>query len=181
MNCIKRTCLNTWTISHTSVCTCLRTAVRNDVHCCTIHCTWVHIIFFCFVAVTSTFNKCCHSYWFSNFLTHDCTNLWCNRCATNWTCVSWSFSCGNCLSKCITSCISATTTVVSRKLCSYIYLFLIYFNIELLTHYSEEKSEKKTSAAYNNCSNNYTWHLVVLLLNNTWKSKECDSHKSCSK
>ena len=163
VDCIKRTCLDTRTVSHTAVCTCLWTAVWRKWHYRTFFYAGILVIFLCLFAVTRTFYKCCHSGRFTNLSTHNCRNLFGNRFTTDRTGTYRCFSCCDCLCKGITACVTAAAAVITRKFCSDINFFLVYFYCKLLTHYTEEKSQYQTCKAANYSRYNNTCHFLFLL------------------
>ena len=155
MDCIKRTCLYTVSKAKAAIATALCSAARNKCHSSTIFYSGIFIIMTGFFTGSCTFykgNLLC-AFFCSN--THDFTDFCCNRRTTNRTSIDRGITFYNSSCKTGTSGITTTTTVISRKNTNNCFFPFIYFYFELFSGNAEEKSNKKSYAAYNNgCNNN---------------------------
>ena len=164
MNCIKRTSLYTASESKTSIVTSLRSTVWNKCHSSTIFDSGVIVILFCFLAGSCTFHKCNLLYRSTCRYTHDLADFRSNRITTDRTLSDRSLTLGDCSGKTGTACVTAATTVVTRKNLKDCFLSRVYFNFEFFSGDSEEKSKNNSNTAnYDGCDNNSSKHILFLL------------------
>src|SRR5699024_7470899 len=156
MNRVKRTCCHAASFSKTSECTCFRSSVLHHVDHDTVLCSGVLIIFFCLFACTGTFHKSNHLCHLSCVLTHDRSYFRGNRRAPYRAGIDRSLSFDNRRRKPGTSCVTAATTVVSRKHPGNCLFTLINFHCELLFCDSQEDTDEQTYTPHNRGSNEYT-------------------------
>ena len=125
---IERTCLNTASVSKTSIRTGFRSAILHHVDHSTVAQSVIFIFLFCFFTVSATFYKCNFMYLCTCSNAHDLSDFCCYRSASDRTSADFSFSFYDCRSKSGTSGITTATAVISRKytkdgLFPFIYLY----------------------------------------------------------
>ena len=152
-------------ISQTAVGTGLGTAVLHQSRHLTVFNTCIFIALSSLLTVTCTFHKSRHTDAFSCFLSHDLPDLGSCRRTAYGTCVYGSFPFGDSRSQTVTAWIAAAAAVISWEGFPYQYFFFIYFYCKFLSGNSQEKSNKETYAAYQDCRNDNTcYHILCLLI-----------------
>ena len=97
-------------------------------------------------------------------LSHDCSDLLSDRCASDRTSANFGFSLYDRSCKTGTACISTATTVISRKHSKNCLFSLIYFNRKFLSGKSKEYTNEQASTTYDNSSNNNSCNIHCLSL-----------------
>ena len=126
MDGIKRTGLYAASKSHTSKSTVFCSTARDESHHLAVFHTCILILYSCFVTGSRTFHECNLTGSFFYFLSHDRTDLGCNRSTADRTLIYRSIAFSDCGSKSGTSRISTATAVVSRKNAKNGFFFFIY-------------------------------------------------------
>ncbi len=112
---IKRTCFHTISKSQTSIIAGLWSAIWNICHCRTIFHSGILVILFCFFTGSGTLDKKRLFFTEAPAETPMISPTFGNRLSTNRTLIDRCLSLCDCRSKSGTSCITTSTTVISRE------------------------------------------------------------------
>ena len=165
MDRIKRTSLDTASVTETAIVTGLRTSVRYKGKHITVLCACVFVVHLCLITIALTMDKSNHTSGFSDRNAHDLTDLFTDRFTADRTGIDRGFSLCDRSSKSGTARIAAATTVITGKGSQYRFFPFIYIYFKFNTGNAKKQADQKTYHTNNaGCDqNSYKAHRKHLL------------------